>query len=86
MVNKSGMFQDIERGSYGEFSKVKEEFLELEEALNHGDNSIHVQIEIADLLGAVMGFAVKRGFDKYDLIQFMLMKERYFLDNENRNG
>lgn len=81
MGNKSGMFDSIDRGTYGEFSKVKEEFLELEEAVSHDDNSIHVQIEIADLLGAIMGYAENRGFNKYDLVQFMLMKERFFDEN-----
>jgi hypothetical protein len=48
----------IPRGTYGDFSKIKEECLEVEDALNQG-NAIMALVELSDLLGAMTGFLAK---------------------------
>lgn len=45
----------IPRGTYGEFSKIKEEVLELEDALAQ-NNPIMALNELADLYGAMCGY------------------------------
>jgi hypothetical protein len=42
----------IPRGELGEFSKIKEEVLELEDALDQ-DNKIMALVELSDLYGAI---------------------------------
>jgi hypothetical protein len=44
--------KEIKRGVYGEFSKIKEEFEEAEDAFIQ-ENPIMLLLELSDLLGAV---------------------------------
>lgn len=44
--------KDIPKGEYGEFSKIKEEFLEAEDAFEQG-NKIMMLVELSDLMGAM---------------------------------
>lgn len=47
--------KEIERGTYGEFSKIKEEFLECEDAIQQG-NKIMTLVELSDMIGAIEGY------------------------------
>lgn len=49
----------IEKGVPGEFSKIREEFEELVDALNQ-KNALMVQQELSDLIGAIELFLEKR--------------------------
>lgn len=51
--------REIERGTYGEFSKVREEFEELIDA-HEQDNPIMELVELSDLLLAIHGYVSER--------------------------
>lgn len=46
---------EIPKGVYGTPSKIKEEFLEFEDAINQGNTIMAIQ-ELSDLLGAIEGY------------------------------
>lgn len=48
----------IPRGTYGDFSKIMEECLEVEDAIQQG-NQIMALVELSDLLGAMTGYLEK---------------------------
>ena len=50
--------KSIKRGQFGEFSKIQEEFQELEDAIEQ-DAKIMALCEIADLYGAIEAFITK---------------------------
>ncbi|PIZ95416.1 MAG: hypothetical protein COX80_04410 [Candidatus Magasanikbacteria bacterium CG_4_10_14_0_2_um_filter_33_14] len=50
--------KQIERGIYGEFSKIKEELQELEDAFEQHDKILQI-CELTDLIGAIEGYAQK---------------------------
>lgn len=58
---------NIDKGKYGEFSKIKEEFLEAEDAY-HQANPIMTLMELSDLLIVIDAYANKYGMDLNDLI------------------
>jgi phosphoribosyl-ATP pyrophosphohydrolase len=60
---------EIKKGKLGEFSKIKEEFEELEDAVNQ-DNNVLVICELTDMIGAIEAFAKKYNLKLQDLIQF----------------
>lgn len=49
---------DIPRGEYGEISKILEEALELQDAMEQGCK-LMVLIELSDMLGAIEGYLEK---------------------------
>lgn len=49
----------IEKGEYGEFSKVKEEFDELKDAFENRKSNVLAICELSDLYGAMEAFAEK---------------------------
>lgn len=51
-------FNDIPRGEYGKLSKVIEEALELEDAMQQGQKLMCL-IELSDILGAIEGYLEK---------------------------
>lgn len=59
----------IEKGVLGEFSKIKEEFEELEDAVNQND-PIMILCECSDLIGAIENYVQKYNIDINDLIKF----------------
>lgn len=59
----------IEKGVLGEFSKVKEEFQELEDAFNQ-DSKVLIICELTDLIGSVEAYAAKFNLTLDDLISF----------------
>jgi hypothetical protein len=58
----------IPKGVYGEFSKIKEEFHELEDAIEQ-DAKVLVICEASDLIGAINGYIQRYNLDIYDLIK-----------------
>jgi hypothetical protein len=48
----------ISKGRVGDFSKIKEEFEELEDAFNQGDKVLQI-CEITDLIGAIEIYTLK---------------------------
>lgn len=50
--------KDIDKGVLGEFSKIKEEFLEAEDAFSQ-DNKVMVLLELSDLIGAIELYCFK---------------------------
>ena len=65
--------KDIPRGEYGEFSKIKEELLELEDALDQ-DAKIMALAELSDLVGAIEGY-VEKHFDGLYLSDLIIMSK-----------
>lgn len=57
----------IERGVFGEFSKIREEFLEAEDALQQ-DNKVMLLVELSDLIGAIEGYCAQHNISLDDLI------------------
>ncbi len=69
----------IERGQFGEFSKIKEEFLEAEDAIEQG-NKIMLLVELADLIGAIEGYCENHNITLSDLIKMKEATKRAFTD------
>jgi hypothetical protein len=61
--------QDIPKGELGQFSKIKEEFLEFEDAVNQGDLILQF-CELSDMIGAIEAYISPRGLDMNDLKKF----------------
>jgi phosphoribosyl-ATP pyrophosphohydrolase len=64
--------RDIPRGTYGALSKITEEYEELLDALEQ-DNSIMALVEMADLIGAIEGYALKH--HNITLAELVTMKD-----------
>jgi hypothetical protein len=71
--------QFIERGEYGQFSKIREEFEELKDAWETQENKVLAICELCDLYGAIEAFAQESlNMSMDDIIQFSdLTKEVY---------
>lgn len=59
----------IPKGERFTFSKIKEEFLEFEDAVNQGDLILQF-CELSDLIGAIEDYISPRGLDIEDLKKF----------------
>jgi hypothetical protein len=69
---------DIQKGKYGEFSKIVEEFEELKDA-NSQDDKILELCEMSDLLGAMDGYLrFKYNMNIHDLYKFMIKTKTSF--------
>ena len=68
-INYGYHIKEISKGKLGEFSKIKEEFMELEDAIEQ-DNKILVICELTDLIGAIKFYIKKYNLDIEDLIKF----------------
>ncbi len=73
----------IERGTYGELSKVQEELNEALDAMDQGCK-IMLQVELADIYGALEAVAVMNGLDMEDLKSMSDITKRAF-DNGARS-
>lgn len=60
---------EIPKGQFGEFSKIREEFLELEDAVSQND-PILTLVELSDLLGAIEEYAKRWNISMNDLVSF----------------
>ena len=63
----------INRGNYGEFSKIKEETEELEDSIKQ-NNKIMQLVELSDLIGAIEGF-LNNNFAGIYLEDLIIMKD-----------
>ena len=61
--------KEIPKGELGKFSKIKEEFLELEDAAEQGDPILEL-CELSDLIGAIEAYLEPRGISIEDLKRF----------------
>lgn len=67
-------YNKIPKGIYGEFSKVKEEIAELEDAVEQG-NKIMILLELADLYGAIEGY-LEKNFPGFNMEEIEDMSEK----------
>ncbi len=67
----------IDKGTLGEFSKIKEEFLEAEDSINQ-DNPLMCLMELSDLVGAIEAFANKHNLTLEELITMKNATKRAF--------
>lgn len=70
---------EIPRGKHGEFSKIREEFLEAEDAFTQ-NNKIMTLVELSDLIGAIEGFCKNQNITLEDLITMKNATQRAFED------
>ncbi len=63
---------EIPRGKFGEFSKIREEFLEAEDAIEQ-DNKVMLLVELSDLIGAIEGYCENK--HNITLKDLLIMKE-----------
>jgi hypothetical protein len=74
----------IEKGKVGEFSKIMEECLELEDALDQ-KCKIMAQVELSDLYGAMEEFAKQQfGLTMEDVKKMSDITKRAFKDGSRR--
>lgn len=69
----------IEKGVFGEFSKIKEEFLEAEDSIEQG-NVVMTLIELSDLIGSIEGYVSKYNMTLNDLLKMKEATKRAFTD------
>jgi len=69
--------REIEKGELGTFSKVREEFEELEDAINQNDH-IMILCECSDLIGAIKHLVKRYNIDISDLERFNNKTENAF--------
>lgn len=76
--------REIERGEYYEFSKIKEEFEELEDAYEQDDKVLQL-CEMSDMMGAVEGY-LERHFrmELNDLIKFKEKTKSAFVSGKRK--
>ena len=70
---------EIEKGVYGHFSKIKEEFQELQDAVEQKDKILTL-VELSDLIGAIEGFVefeLKMNIE--DLLKFNKLTKDAFI-------
>lgn len=70
---------EIPRGEFGEFSKIKEEFLEAQDALEQ-NNHVMLLVELSDLLGAIEAYVGKFKLTLDDLIVMKNATKQAFND------
>lgn len=70
---------EIPRGEFGEFSKIKEEFLEAQDALEQ-NNHVMLLVELSDLLGAIEAYVGKFKLTLDDLIVMKNVTKQAFND------
>jgi predicted house-cleaning noncanonical NTP pyrophosphatase (MazG superfamily) len=73
----------IEKGEYGELSKIQEELDEAFDAQKQ-KNDLMLLIELADIVGAVEGVAEKFGFTIEQLLTFARKRSEVAIFEENQ--
>lgn len=69
--------KNIEKGILGDFSKIKEEFLEAEDSLEQ-NNVLMCLMELSDLIGAIEAYTLKYNITIIDLINMKDATKRAF--------
>lgn len=70
---------EIPKGTLGEYSKIREEFLELTDAHNQTNKILEI-CELCDLVGAIEAYADKFNLSLNDLIKMKDANKRAFED------
>lgn len=73
--------KEINKGVLGEFSKIKEEFEELEDAYNQSD-SILVLCELSDMIGAIEEYLKRWNLTLNNLKSFSDKTKSAFKENK----
>ena len=72
---------EIKKGILGQFSKIKEEFEELQDAVSQ-NHPILVMCELADLIGAIELYAEKYNLSLSDIIKMKDSNKSAFLSGK----
>lgn len=75
----------IEKGVLGEYSKIKEEFEELTDAVKQ-DNKILIMVELSDMVGAIESYCKKWNLTLSDLIEMNNATKRAFQDGTRKSS
>lgn len=76
--------RDIKRGTYGDFSKIQEEWEELADAREQGAKLLEL-CELSDLYGAIAGYVEKHfGLTIEDIKQMSELTSSAFRDGERK--
>jgi len=70
---------NIEKGELGKFSKIREEFLEAEDAFKQG-NRVMILLELSDMIGAIEAYCKNYNMGLDDLIEMSSATKRAFED------
>lgn len=79
MSKKGYHIRKIKKGELGKSSKIQEELDELKDAEEQG-SVIMIQVELADLYGAIEAYAEKAGLSMDDLKKFSNITKRAFIN------
>lgn len=71
----------IKKGKLGKFSKIKEEFLELEDGVNQANKVLQI-CEMCDLIGAIEAYAIKFNLTLADLIAMKTATKEAFQEGK----
>lgn len=74
---------EIEKGTIGHFSKIKEEFQEAEDAFNQNDE-ILIIVEMADMVGAIEEYIKRWNLDLTSLKKFSDKTKSAFKDGTRK--
>ena len=75
---------EIEKGILGEFSKIKEEFEELKDAVYQEDKILQMW-ELSDLVGAIESFCQNKfNLELVDLVIFSDKTKSAFIENKRK--
>ena len=75
--------KEINKGEYGEFSKIQEEIEELLDA-HQQDNRVLEIIEFSDLLGAIEAYVKKNNLTLAQLISMMELTKQAFIEGDRK--
>jgi hypothetical protein len=76
---------EIEKGVYGHFSKIKEEFQELQDAIDQKDKILTL-VELSDLIGAIEGFVeFELKLSLNDLVKFKELTKQSFISGNRKS-
>jgi len=76
---------EIEKGVYGHFSKIKEEFQELQDAIDQKDKILTL-VELSDLIGAIEGFVeFELKLSLNDLVKFKELTKQSFISGHRKS-
>jgi hypothetical protein len=73
--------KEINKGIFGEYSKIEEEFEEFKDAFNQRDEILQI-CELSDLLGAIEEYAKKWNLTLEQLIMFSNKTKSAFKDGK----
>lgn len=75
--------REIQKGVFGEFSKVQEEFEELKDGYDQKNKILQI-VELTDLLGAIEAYGNKLGVSMTDMLSMMEATKKAFKDGDRQ--